>query len=1162
MRNLFSLLSSTELGVAIFAASSYLLPFASAGPFTPVPSANLDLSQLGRVAVAGDFNAISLYEFVGQNENGISTNGSHSLLSRFPTGAFATLQQSDAYIRAMCSFMQNGTLAGVVVGGNFTSLGGVETQGIALFQPNTSTIVPMPGLNGSVNALYCDNSSSTIYVGGSFSGANSTNAIAWHSGWTNLPFAGFNGPVNSITKATNGNIIFGGSFTGLGNTTTPTVGDGQVIPISSANLSAGPQSSLVGFTNPENIVCKTGQGGANNVWLVADNSSAEWTANFQFGFNPSKLRLWNTNQDGRGTQTFRFTALPINGIMNFTYFDANGVQQSCTSQCPLSQNTSAQDFTFVNQVGMNGFRIDISAWYGDGAGLAGIELFEDDIYTFAINDFNEPTCDGVTNPSQATSTGPWTITSGSSTSEYLTAQLSGTNIDPDSATVVFQPDIQESGNYSVTIFTPGCNEDGTCATRGRVNVTGQFGSGTSAASQPTSTQLFQTNDFDKYDQIYFGYVDATSNSFRPSITLQPASGQNGPLTVVAQRVRFELLSGSGGLNGLFDYNPSQANISTDFSNDVIDAAGNSLNTGATVNVVTEVGNTLYVAGNFSSSSISNIFSLGSNATSLPEGGLNGAVNSLYQNGSTLYVGGAFTGTVANETQGLAGVASFNTSTNTWTPLGAGVNGVVNFVVPFNLNLTGSTQPVLAIGISGDFSHVNAFSNYSTIPVSNFAAWIPSKNNWLQNLDIPTIFVSGILVAEADVPGYSQLYSGSVISQASSASGGVQISGSNTLSLQQFAVNGLDTPTVTTTTRKRQTSNIISQTVSGIVTGLFIDQNNINVTALAGHFTTTASNGSTIHDLLIIDSSNQVTGLASGVDASSTFLTLGVSGTQLFAGGNVTGTVNGKSVNGLIMYDLTAENYATTQPPSLTGNNVTVSAIAPQPSSTVVYVGGNFEAAGTFSCPALCVFDTGRSQWNSPGNGLNGTVTALSWIGDTTLLIGGSLAISGNTSVVATYNPKTETFASISNTGGPNGTVTALTPGNSDGSDIWVAGENPDGSAFFSKWDGSKWNSVTGLLGTGSVIRGMQMFSLTQDHASSSLISANTALMLLGQLNLPDFGNASAALYNGTTLTPFLLANTEANGAGSLSQAFVQNPQNFFKKSCKFEPKYLNFLGRC
>jgi hypothetical protein len=380
MRHLFALLSSTELATIILAASSYLTT-ARAFSFQRVPTANLDISHLGRVGVVGDFDGVSLYQFAGQTQNPGNTNGSTSLLSRYPTGAFATLQSSDASIQALCPFiLKDGTLAGVVVGGNFTSLGGVQASGIALFNVTTSQIVPLPGLSGRVNALYCDQNSSMVYVGGSFTGGNSSNAIAWTTGWTNLPFQGFNGPVNSITKASNGNIIWGGSFQGLGNATTvPTVRDIQVIPIASGNITSDPTSTVAGFSDPRNIICKTAaQDGAGNTWELPDKTPGSWSATFQFGFVPTKLRLYNTNQDGRGTKTWRYTALPLNGIMNFSYIDpSSGQQQYCDARCPLPQNNQTeQDFTFVNEVGMDSFRIDISDWYGAGAGLAGIELFQ------------------------------------------------------------------------------------------------------------------------------------------------------------------------------------------------------------------------------------------------------------------------------------------------------------------------------------------------------------------------------------------------------------------------------------------------------------------------------------------------------------------------------------------------------------------------------------------------------------------------------------------------------------------------------------------------------------------------------------------------------------------------------------------------------------------
>ena len=358
------------------------IPSVHAVNFTPVPPPSLDLSQLGRVAFAGDFDAISLYQYQDQNENAFSTNGSQSLLYQMPNGEFATLVSADASIVTMCPFvLKDGTMAGVVVGGNFTSLDSKAVQGVAMFNVTTGAITPLTGLSGRVSALLCDQTTSTVFVGGEFTGANSSNAIAWvgMTGWTNLPFAGFNGPVNTIAKAPNGNVLFGGSFTGLGNTTLPAKKDSQVINIASANISASASSSQSGLSDPSNIVCKqSGVSGPGETWLLPDNAPGWWRADMRFGYQPTKLRIWNTNLDGRGTKTFRYTAFPLNGIMNFTFTNPDTNQiDSCSARCPLPQNTSFQDFQFVNAVGMSAFQIDISDWYGSGAGLDGIELFQD-----------------------------------------------------------------------------------------------------------------------------------------------------------------------------------------------------------------------------------------------------------------------------------------------------------------------------------------------------------------------------------------------------------------------------------------------------------------------------------------------------------------------------------------------------------------------------------------------------------------------------------------------------------------------------------------------------------------------------------------------------------------------------------------------------------------
>ena len=1136
-------------------------PLSLAISFNPVPSPNLDLSQLGRIGLAGNFDGISLYQFEGQNENGFSTNGSQSVLSRFPNGGFAKLAAADADIQAMCSFvMKDGTIAGVVVGGNFTSLGGRESQGVAMFNPNTSDIVQLTGLSGQVSALLCDEDTNTVYVGGSFKGANSTNAIAWvgTAGWTNLPFAGFNGPVTSISKASNGHIIFGGSFTALGNSSGPSLPDQQIINISGANITAGSSATTAGFSDPTNIVCKTsGTDGSGDTWLLADNTPGFWKAEFGFGFEPTKLRLWNTHQDGRGTQTWRYTALPINGIMNFTYIDpATGQNASCSSECPLSNHPSVkyQDFHFVNVIGMNAFQVDISAWYGSGGGLDGIELFENDIFAYAINTFNEPTCADISIASKSTFTGPWTVTpSLESVSEYLSATITTGS---ESASVVFQPDIKQSGNYSVNIYTPGCMQDNTCSTRGRVNITGTMASGTSNVG--FTSEIFQTNNFDKYDQIYFGYIEAGSSSFRPSVTLSPSANQGIPnLSVVAQRVGFTLISSAGGLNSLFEYDPSQAVVNNaDLANSTINQAGMNLGTGSEVNALQTSGSTTFVGGNFSTSNYSSIFAVtSSGATSLTGGGLNGEVITLFLNGTQLFVGGRFTNTSTDGIPGLNNVGAYDTSKNQWSALGAGVNGLVTNIVPLLLNIT-TDIPETVITITGDFDQILAFGTNKSVAVTGFAVWVPSHSNWLQNLNVPTMAIDGELTAEVDLPGGGSLFAGSLSSSQLSTNGAAALSSG--LSTLPVNIQPSSASQSSSSLSKRATSG--SQNISGVVTGLFYESSGRNVTILGGHFTATGSNGSDIHNLVFINGSNSdlVTGVGSQISNDSTILALAVETDTLYAGGSITGNVNGGSVNGLISFDLVTSTFGT-QPPALSGDTVAVNVISVRPgNSSDVFVGGSFSSAGSLDCPAVCVFGTSLSQWNRPGSSLAGTANVMMWASTNSLIVGGSLTVNGGNISLATYDAKADTWSIVKGASVIPGPVTAIAAANSDASQLWVSGTATNGSAFLMNYDGSTWNSVGDVLGSGTVVQDLQVLSLTKNHASSTLVSASQAIMLTGALNIPGFGNASAVLFNGTTFQPFALTSTSTNTGGSISQFFSQEQNSFKSEGWLFaEDRFLN-----
>jgi hypothetical protein len=1127
--------------------------------FKPAPLPHLNIADLGRVAFAGDFDSISLYQYEGQSEQASGRTG--ALLSRYPNGVFAPTNQTDADIQAMCS-IQTGGAERIVFAGNFTSVGNIATPGgIALLNPTDGTVKPMYGLTGSVNTLYCDRDAGEVYVGGFFTGSDSNNAIIWKDDWKDLSFEGFNGAVHSIAKSSNGNIIFGGEFNGLGGNATSVAAENntQIIPISKANISAQTSSGLPGFTQPSDITCKSdfSAQGSGQTWLLADTAPGFWKAEFGFGFSPTSLRLWNTDFEGRGTKTFRFTALPDGGILNLTYTDpSTGNKAFCDSRCPLPEgNTTAQDFTFVNVVGMNAFRIDISDWYGNGAGLNGIQLFQNDMYSYAVDDFNEPTNCGTASSarSEATTTGPWQDTpSHSSNSQYLTAVLEGNPIDTEEATVTFLPSIKQSGNYSVTIYTPGCQGDGTCGSRGRVNVTAKM----STDHEDPGIILWQTNNFDKYDEVYNGYIDATKG-FRPQVVLRPAPGQGPtPLTVVAQRVRFTLLKAtSGDLNGVFEYTPGQKLDDVDFSASVINAAGASLSPRekAIILSVTTDDKDLYVAGNFSTDDgRNNIFTVREGDTkpsALTGNGLNRQVMTLFQNGSTLYVGGNFTNTEDGKSQGLNMVAAY--TDKQWRPLGAGVNGVVMYLVPFSLNVTAGT-PEQVLAVSGFFNQVLPFGNNPAHNVDGLAIWVPSQNNWLNNIKSTTFSISGRLMAYADVPGSDRWFGGSVSSGFLGASGAAELhTEEDALSLRTFPID-IQAQKQSTATRKRAIVEGEDLTTTGVRTGTFYKENGMNRTILAGHFATTGSDDQNITNVLIIDGndSDKIVGFGEQLDANSTFVAVAVLDDVLYAGGAVTGQLDG-DVAGIVAYDLATNKFRSVQPPPLQGINVTVNSIAARPKSKDVFIGGRFESAGALTCSAVCIWNTDRNQWTSPANGLAGVANALIWTSDTTLLIAGNLTSGNNQTMILSYDSSNSQFSVVPGASELPGPVTALTIATNDGAELWASGQSSDGTAYLQRFNGERWLPVDGgLFGQGTEIRGIQVLSLSENHDQSDLIDEGQDLLLMGQINITDFGTASGALFNGSALIPFLLATTAENTAGSLSSVFVENPNFFFRKGSK------------
>ncbi|KAI5798809.1 cortical protein marker for cell polarity-domain-containing protein [Geopyxis carbonaria] len=1111
---------------------------------------DFDIIGLGRVGLAGDFNGVSLYEYTGQAQTSPFSNGSQSLLTQLPNGLFTSLGIADSSINAMCLYETKDRIKGIVVGGNFTSLKNVEAKGIALYDIDKDEVTAMGDFNGKVFTLLCDKNTESVYVGGVFSHNKSENAIVWQNdSWTDLPFEGFNSLVRTITRSNNDSILFGGTFDSLQNFSSPKIKNAQTINLVSPSITALQTIDMPGFNDPKAITCTND---TQKQWLVKDQSKdGSWSAKFQFEFKPTKLRLINADYEGRGTKIFRFTAVSLNAIMNLTYVDPKtGTSNYCDAWCPLQEGSKPQDFEFVNNIGMKDFRLDILEYYGQGGGLSSVQLFQDDIYSYAISDLNEPKCAAERVRSNSTVNGDWEQINLPQTDSYL----STTYRTGDSREIDFVPHLQQSGTYDVVIYTPGCVYDGSCAQRGLVVVSGVV---TKDGKEMAPVIITQTNNFDKWDPLYTVHVDAADGNFKPHIVLKPAASQpQQTVTLVAQSVKFKLKGASTNdgdtsssddnststLNGLYEYRLTDKKTTAPALSKT-SSAGLNLENGAEVSSILVNGDITYVAGNFTAKddSYQNFLALdkAGELLDIPEGGLQGPVDALLQVGDLIYVGGSFSETKQNKTTGLGRICAYDTKNNTWVALGGGVNGAVSNVVTVGLNLAGDRED--GIAVSGDFTRIQPESqSASSIEAKGFAVWVPSQKKWLASMDT-TVSMSGVLSA-AVKSGETTLYSGSISSNTLSSSGVVYLTdvGAAEVNLEPSDFHFTESQS----TSSKHKRDVASMGTSGVSTGIFYTKNDKTYTILGGKFVAESSSG-TVSNLAFIDENNgNITGATTNdFTAASTILALQVLENQLFVGGSLEGT---NEIGGLAVWNLDEMRLSSDQPPRLSMENGTgiVYSITNKPKTNDLYVAGDFLEAGSLSCGGLCIYKNDEKQWEEAATDSAGKIYVSHWKGKDLLYVGGDMTLNDTATYLALFDASSSTYKSIPGAEDIPGPVTTLTMGSEDRETLFISGTRPDEAPFLMHYKDSKFTMLDDKFDKSSKIEYLQVLNLKTSHASTDTLDGANILVITGLLHLADFGNASAVTYDGTTWKPLILATTGDGQPGSVSTLFSQFEMQF------------------
>ncbi|CCC68582.1 hypothetical protein NCAS_0B04980 [Naumovozyma castellii] len=716
-----------------------------------IPNLNLTTDD-NSFELLGGIDSLSFYRYTGQQNftSGILPNSNSNGLTYYSNNTFIQLYEPslDSRIERIIPF---GSDSFILSGKG--SLGGYSLSNQLLFNLSSFSLKQIFNQTlDSVNSILVDGT--VVCFGGNFT--LSTNSLNGHSvalwnytanSTSLLPFVGFgeNSLINSITKLNDDNILFAGKFYTLDNSTLLNVVNDTMRNISDINLgqliplSAATWSSTGSFFDEETFVCPDP---TIEAWFQ-NGTSGTLNCNLPFDVAPTKIRIYNSPDPDNEISLFRIFSDPSESIMNLTYIDpVLGQLKHCDAFCPLytkqvlksasenvtlssemiellNDNTSDirwsqdfQEFAFVNQLSASSLRFLALNSYGTNVGLSSFQIYQDAYAIFANNSLNEPSCNSLESFSSSDlSNNTWTR--GMDDQNYVkTTYIPHQGVLPE---VTFHPDLKYSGQYSIELYTPGCQQDNTCSSRGIVNVTVWNTNNNSILS---TTLIYQNNDQLKYDELYSGYLN-----YSPKITVTYHSGiYSGTTagTVVVDRLNIMINSldilneihnstNSLELNGLFQYQLSNFSTSSKDSS-IARVANTSINqltlTGFSSNVSLSASlynDTLLVGAGDDGLSI---YELNKDLAiqSSSQQGIEGKITGLksYSNGVLVY--GDF-----NSSKESSNVLSFNGSFDSIGNITSPITNFANITIDDSELLVFDNNLIFNVSSSSQISNTSSFS---------------------------------------------------------------------------------------------------------------------------------------------------------------------------------------------------------------------------------------------------------------------------------------------------------------------------------------------------------------------------------------------------------------------------------------------------------------------
>ncbi|KAJ1980989.1 hypothetical protein H4R35_000905 [Dimargaris xerosporica] len=1118
----------------------------------------IDTAVTGQLAITGQFNGIS--SLSSEAVQGFLDSKTSSVV--YINGTDLTVLGHAAKggkIHTACSLDTDGHTT-IFIGGEFTSFGNVQSRNIVAYDPASKNIQAMGGgLDGAVTTLYCDAQRDIVFVGGRFSGPfrplGSTDApptqsfgpgaIMWSNDkWHPVPFRGLNGVVNAIVASQDNSVIyFGGKFTESKDDESTLAPGTQPLSLQTATITSGNDFLFQPFANPSNAICTSSLSTKQNPWLLRDKMPGFWSVGFQRSVRPALLRIKNTNKDGRGTKGFRLETVPNYTPVTLKYLDPQtGQTKTCDQLCSLADDgTHWQEYVVQSDVSVAGLRIVIEEWYGDGAGLQQVQIYERDI-TASLHDKVNSQCNSVKYEPKVSVKGSWTQQTVGSAS-VIQATFDTDDLVTDRNTLEFTPYVTESGYYEAVARMPGCQQLNDCNMRTSVD----FHLNLNANDDTHVVTVSQIQLSDDDVTLYTGFIPAISSKFKPRVTMTLAqhpvyqSGQS-KIKIVAPTIVLRKVQSLNNLGGVVALEPQGDSVDSLQKNGL--AYGRlkqPLTSGSEVMTVLPLGNSQVMLGGIFSDKASGaqnvvLYDKGQ-LVALSNDGLNGAVTSMALVGSNdIYMGGRFTDVPANSgSSSLMHAARYSLKENNFFTVGGGFDDDVEAVA------VSYRKQSEVVYFSGSFTKV--LKDRDTVkadaPAEGVAAWLPESRSWGA-----TPFLKGSIEMMSGRPYLTEdelnhfkasngtmadlFFAGPFTAAASTSVPG--IIGMN----KHYEL----TPLIGSSQLHTDSSHgNVSLALSGafVHAGMyFTPTSNMDgppQLVIAGRF---QGDDEAVRNIAVLDQDN-LSPLGSGVDGEVRVLALANS--KLFIGGipfepaTSGGSASG-NFHGFTVWDFKNEEYVANIPAlagSADGDNsaivspayqakvlgttspVYVRQIEPIPGTQMVVVGGLFASAGGLtSSPNVCQWDYENNQWQPMGSGLPGVVNTLSIFGENKfVLAGGDLVVGKDSTYLAAYSRDQGTWIGFPHADTLPGPVLAL------------AMINPNATSSATS-DSSKASDSAKLLATAVTGITFYLTGTVEDTTESYLYRWNGRQFQPAMESGPDF---SKSLIQSLTLVPLNATDT-------------------------------------